>query len=123
MAETKTQIRFPQEGGAAELQVSTPLRAEAGARVWKALASIRVKPIGAYEVRSRRRLIAHAKLTEPDGAPIGQQRAGEVLSAVAHSLSSQRSIRVRRPVSRAGTGRRMPRRTLVDSTPFAAPGP
>lgn len=122
MAETKTQIRFPQGGGAAELEVSTPLQAGAGARVWKALASIRVKPLGAYEVHNRRRLIAHAKLVEPDGAPIGQQRAGQVLSAVAQSLRPAQSVRIQRPGRRGGALGRQHRRTVSDSSPVAAPG-
>ncbi len=74
--------------GYTELEVSTPIHSSAGFRMWAALASLRINPMSAYLVRSQARLIANVKLTEYDGSPIGQNRAGEVLNLLKERLSN-----------------------------------
>jgi hypothetical protein len=72
--------------------------------MWAALAGLRINPLRAYLVRSDSRLIANVKLTEYDGSPLGQRRAGQVLNVLKERLCSpQEPRRATRPGPAAPT--------------------
>jgi hypothetical protein len=83
--DVRIKITFVPDGHA-ELEVSTPIHSHAGFRMWAALAGLRINPMSAYLVRSATRLIANVKLTEYDGSPIAQHRAGQVLNVLKERL-------------------------------------
>jgi hypothetical protein len=90
MAEVQIRVTLADEAvGGAELELNAPLQSPAPLRLFRALASAGVTPLGDYSVRAGDRLIVHAKLSEQDGSALSRRRAGQVLRAVRHYLDRQ----------------------------------
>ena len=85
--DVRIKITFAPDGYT-ELEVSTPIHSQAGFRMWAAFAGLRINPLSAFLVRSDTRLIANVRLTEYDGSPLGQNRAGQVLNVLKERLCS-----------------------------------
>ncbi len=88
MEPTEITVRFADAAGVAELQVITAHHLDVGSKIRNALTSVQVMPLSEYEVRTRGRVIAHAKLTEGDGSPLRQHRGSEVLRALRRHLGA-----------------------------------
>jgi len=86
MNQTEIKVRFADVAGVAELQVITAPHSDVGSRIRDALTSVQVVALSEYQVVTRGRVIAHAKLTEGDGSPLRQRRGGEVLRALRRHL-------------------------------------
>lgn len=60
---------------------------EASNKIWRTLDGLRILPWSAYLIRTPRRLVTRARLTEQDGSAVCQQRAGEVMEALRVALA------------------------------------